>query len=57
MDKEGPFPEDRVAVGFRAFTYYGVDYFGPFEVVVGRRREKRWGVLRTKRRCSSGNAE
>lgn len=47
VPKEGPLPEARVAVGFRAFTYCGVDYFGPFEVVVGRRREKRWGVLFT----------
>ena len=47
LPQEGPLPEARAAIGFRAFTYCGVDYFGPLEVVVGRRREKRWGALFT----------
>lgn len=43
----GPLIEGRAAIGWKAFTYCGVDYFGPFEVVIGRRREKRWVALYT----------
>lgn len=43
----GDLPLARVAHSLRAFTHCGVDYFGPMQVKIGRRREKRWGVLFT----------
>ncbi|XP_040170618.1 uncharacterized protein LOC120904591 [Anopheles arabiensis] len=43
----GSIPKCRTAVAQRAFTYTGLDYFGPMYVVVGRRSEKRWGVIIT----------
>ncbi|XP_058838120.1 uncharacterized protein LOC131693879 [Topomyia yanbarensis] len=38
-------PDARLAAFSLPFTHIGVDYFGPMEVVLGRRVEKRWGML------------
>ncbi|XP_060649602.1 uncharacterized protein LOC132786893 [Drosophila nasuta] len=43
----GSLPRERLAHHMAPFTYTGVDYFGPIDIVVGRRHEKRWGVLFT----------
>lgn len=40
-------PPARLAAFTRPFTHVGIDYFGPIEVAVGRRVEKRWGMIVT----------
>ncbi|XP_062703000.1 uncharacterized protein LOC134285705 [Aedes albopictus] len=40
-------PAARLDAFTRPFTHVGVDMFGPYEVIVGRRVEKRWGMLAT----------
>lgn len=42
-----PLPVERLTPFVRPFSYIGIDYFGPVEVVVGRHHEKRWIVLFT----------
>ncbi|XP_065365610.1 uncharacterized protein LOC135958645 [Calliphora vicina] len=41
----GTLPPDRVTPFIRPFTYTGVDLFGPFNVAIGRRKEKRGGHI------------
>lgn len=43
----GQLPVDRLTPFVRPFTNTGLDYFGPVEITVGRRREKRWVALFT----------
>lgn len=42
-----PLPLERLSIFERPFTYTGLDFFGPILVTIGRRHEKRWGVLFT----------
>lgn len=43
--KMAALPEGRVSPFQPVFSFTGLDYFGPIEITVGRRHEKRWGVL------------
>ena len=43
----GDLPEARLDHGCIPFAHCGIDYFGPFRVAIGRKRDKRWGVLFT----------
>ncbi|CAK1595526.1 unnamed protein product [Parnassius mnemosyne] len=43
----GDLPQPRLDHHQRPFTNCGVDLFGPLDVTIGRRREKRYGVLFT----------
>lgn len=47
VPRMGDLPEGRMAHHQRPFTFCGLDLFGPMEVTVGRRREKRYGALFT----------
>jgi hypothetical protein len=47
IPRMGDLPPARMAHHQRAFTHCGVDLFGPMEVTIGRRREKRYAVLFT----------
>ncbi|XP_074037971.1 uncharacterized protein [Leptinotarsa decemlineata] len=43
----GQIPRKRLTREIRPFVNVGMDYFGPFHVKIGRRKEKRWGVIFT----------
>lgn len=43
----GNLPQFRLEPNLPVFAYTGVDFFGPIMVKVGRRHEKRWGVIFT----------
>ncbi|XP_065087100.1 uncharacterized protein LOC135708850 [Ochlerotatus camptorhynchus] len=47
IPRMAPLPIERLSPHLRSFSYVGVDYFGPIEVIVGRSRQKRWVVLFT----------
>ncbi|XP_053692357.1 uncharacterized protein LOC128740817 [Sabethes cyaneus] len=40
-------PIERLTAYSHPFTHVGIDCFGPMEIVVGRRCEKRWGMIVT----------
>ncbi len=42
--KMGSLPKDRISAE-RAFENVGMDYFGPLNIAVGRKEEKRYGVV------------
>ncbi|XP_055522962.1 uncharacterized protein LOC129717142 [Wyeomyia smithii] len=43
----GPLPEVRLMPFVKPFSYVGIDYLGPVEVTVGRRKEKRYVAVFT----------
>lgn len=45
--KMAALPRVRLTPHVRAFTFVGIDYFGPYLVKVGRSAVKRWGVVFT----------
>ncbi|XP_062537666.1 uncharacterized protein LOC134205989 [Armigeres subalbatus] len=47
VPRMAPLPVQRTTPFIRPFSYTGVDFFGPINVVVGRRTEKRWCALFT----------
>ncbi|XP_053686221.1 uncharacterized protein LOC128735757 [Sabethes cyaneus] len=42
-----PLPVERVTAHKRPFDSVGIDYLGPLEITIGRRREKRWVAVFT----------
>ncbi|XP_055918427.1 uncharacterized protein LOC129950519 [Eupeodes corollae] len=53
----GSLPTARLSPYTRPFSYVGVDFFGPFLVTVGRRTEKRYGVVFTCLTCRAIHVE
>ncbi|XP_058818122.1 uncharacterized protein LOC131685002 [Topomyia yanbarensis] len=47
IPKMAPLPVERLTPYCKPFSYVGLDYFGPIDVTVGRRVEKRWVALFT----------
>ncbi|XP_062700576.1 uncharacterized protein LOC115262724 [Aedes albopictus] len=47
LPRMAPLPIQRMQPFVRAFSYVGLDYFGPIDVTVGRRKEKRYVALFT----------
>lgn len=47
IPEEAPLPLARLSPFTRPFSYIGIDYFGPIQVIVGRRPQKRWCLLVT----------
>lgn len=47
VPRQGDLPAGRLAHHCRPFSHCGLDLFGPIDVTVGRRREKRYGVIFT----------
>ncbi|XP_062715819.1 uncharacterized protein LOC134291715 [Aedes albopictus] len=47
VPRMAPLPIQRMQPFVRAFSYVGLDYFGPIDVTVGRRTEKRYVALFT----------
>ncbi|XP_055590151.1 uncharacterized protein LOC129742294 [Uranotaenia lowii] len=47
VPRMAPLPEERVTPYVRPFKYTGLDYLGPVEVTVGRRKEKRYVAVFT----------
>lgn len=43
----GQLPKCRIEKSVRPFAKCGIDYFGPIEITVGRKHEKRYGVIFT----------
>lgn len=45
IPRMAPLPDARLCAFQPPFSCTGIDFFGPIEVTIGRRHEKRWGVL------------
>ncbi|XP_036329731.1 uncharacterized protein LOC118741863 [Rhagoletis pomonella] len=55
--KMGLLPEARLSPYTRPYSFVGIDFFRPFLVTIGRRSEKRYGVLFTCMTCRAIHVE